>query len=243
MIEINLLPKEMRRPTGLGIPKSVLIGAAGAAAVLVLLVAVTAFQAYRVHNINGKIADVRRQADRMKDDIVLVDRLVDVKSKILSRLAAIEKLDRDRERWVRVLDELADRVPDFLWLTAFGPPGSTGKTGKAGISSPTAAAASDSTTDLASMMQIEGFSFTLNGLANFLLELDCSDYFADMQLDFAKLIEVDEHRAYNFSLRCRLQEPVGLDEARDVENVGQNKADENVTSPDETSALDDEQEY
>jgi len=28
-----------------------------------------------------------------------------------------------------------------------------------------------------------------------------------------------------------------------VENVGQNKADENVTSPDETSALDDEQEY
>jgi Tfp pilus assembly protein PilN len=241
MIKINLLPKEMRRPSGLGIPKSAVIGAAATVVILMVLAAVTAVQAYRVHAIDGKIAEVRRQAERMREDIVLVDRLVDVKTKVLSRLAAIETLDRGRERWVMILDELAGRVPDFLWLTAFRPATPTGA--KSGINSPSAAVPTDTTAPAELLMSIEGYSFTLNGLANFLLELNSSDYFAQPQLNFAKLIEVEDQRAYNFSLSCRLEEPIAVDEVRDVENSEQDELDESSAVPGVASLLNDEQDH
>lgn len=241
MIEINLLPKEMRRPSGLGIPKSVVIGAAATVAVVIVLATVTAFQAYRVHAIDGKIAEVRRQAERMRDDIMLVDRLVDVKTKILSRLAAIETLDRGRERWVMILDELAGRIPEFLWLTQFRPMEMVQGGHKGGIASPSAAVPTDTTSSTGSMMAIEGYSFTLNGLANFMLELNSSDYFDQLQLDYAKLTELDEQRAYNFSLRCHLEDPIAVDEARDVENIGQDELDESIASPGVASLLNGEQ--
>jgi Tfp pilus assembly protein PilN len=233
----------MRRPSGLGIPKSAVIGAAATMVIVMALAAVTAVQAYRVHAIDGKIAEVRRQAERMREDIVLVDRLVDVKTKILSRLAAIETLDRGRERWVMILDELAGRVPDFLWLTAFRPATPVGAGAKGGISSPSAAAPADTTAPAELLMSIEGYSFTLNGLANFLLELNSSDYFAQPQLSFAKLIEVDDQRAYNFSLNCRLEEPIAVDEAHDVENSEQDELDESSAVPGVASLLNDEQDH
>ncbi len=241
MIEINLLPKEMRRPSGLGLPKSALIGAGVAVSVLVLLAIITGYQMYRLNGIDDQITEVRRQADRMREDIILVDRLVDVKTKILARLAAIEKLDRDRESWAMILDELSNRVPDFLWLTAFRPAAPKGAAHPGRISSSTAAQPTDSTAGSKPHLAIEGYSFTLNGLANFLMELNSSDYFDELQLDFAKLIKLDEQKAYSFSLRCRLEDPIALREARDVENAEQDGLDESNANPEEAFLFDDDQ--
>ena len=221
MIEINLLPKEMRKARGLHVPKSVLIAAAGGAAVVVLLVLITAYQGYRLHRIDGQIADVRRQADKMKDDIVLVDRLVDVKTKVLARLAAIEQLDRDREQWVRILEDLAQRIPEFLWLTTFKPTPvvNTAVARPGAPKTPGTTAVADTTAPKAHRLTIEGFAFTLNGLANFLVELNASDYFGDIGLEYAKIVQVDKQKIYNFSLRCRLEEPPPAEEAKDVEGA------------------------
>lgn len=216
MIEINLLPKEMRRARGIRIPKSVLIGAGAAAAVVLVLAALTVYQVYRLNQIDEQIADVKRQADRMRDDIVLVDQLVDVKTKILARLAAIEKLDRGRERWVSILDELSSRVPEFLWLSSFRP---TGPKPKPGAAAPAAVANADSTAAREERLAIEGYSFTLNGLANFLIELNESEYFGDIGLNFAKVIEMENQDVYNFSLHCRLEEREASGEVDNVENV------------------------
>jgi Tfp pilus assembly protein PilN len=216
MIRINLLPKEMRKAHGIRIPKSVLIGAGAAAAVVLVLAGLTAYQAYRLNQIDGQIADVQRQADRMRDDIILVDRLVDVKTKILARLAAIEKLDRGRERWVSILDELSNRVPEFLWLSSFRP---TGPKPQSGGTAPTAAANQDSTGTKEERLAIEGYSFTLNGLANFLLELKASDYFDQIGLNFAKIVALDNHAVYNFSLNCRLLPDEAVGQANNVEKV------------------------
>lgn len=241
MIEINLLPKEMRRPSGLGLPKSVLIGAGVMVAVIALLAVITGYQMYRLNGIDRQITDVRRQADQMREDIMLVDRLVDVKTKVLARLAAIEKLDRDRERWVMVLDELSGRVPEFLWLTAFRPAAPEAAKHPTGLNSSGAAAPVDSAASAKTLLAIEGYSFTLNGLANFLMELNSSDYFDELKLNYAKLIKLDEQRAYNFSLRCRLEDPIALYEARDVENTEQDELNQSNAIPEETGLLGDDQ--
>ena len=239
MIEINLLPKEMRKAHGLGIPKSVLVGAGAAAAVIVLLALVTVYQMYRVHGIDSRIAEVRRQADRMREDIIIVDRLVDVKTKILARLAAIDKLDRGRERWVKILDELSHRVPDFLWLTTFKPAVAASGVNPRGIRTPGAGTPADSAATDRKDLAIAGYSFTLNGLANFLIELNASEYFGGIQLDFAKVVEVGRQHLYNFSLRCRLEDPVGLEEMRDVENAASSRLTDHSTAPGVAAHLED----
>jgi Tfp pilus assembly protein PilN len=216
MIEINLLPKEMRKARGIRIPKSVLVGAGAAAAVVLVLAALTVYQVYRLNTIDGQIAEVRRQADRMRDDIILVDRLVDVKTKILARLAAIEKLDRGRERWVMIVDELSNRVPEFLWLSSFRP---TGPKPQAGAKAPGAAANADTAAVKEERLAIEGYSFTLNGLANFLIELNSSEYFTDLGLNFAKVVELENQDVYSFSLYCRLEQPEAAGQVDNVENV------------------------
>jgi len=223
MIEINLLPKEMRKARGMGIPKSVFVGAAVVVGVMMLLAIITGFQVYRLRNIDDQIAEVRRQADRMRDDIILVDRLVDVKTKVLARLSAINKLDLDRERWVSILEELSNRVPDFLWLTAFKPAEAAGKTKRGGIRTPSAKIPVDSATTGSPQLAIEGYSFTLNGLANFLIELNASEYFDEIKLDYAKMTKVDDQRVFNFSLHCSLQDPMGAEQMQDVENAGSDK--------------------
>ena len=216
MIEINLLPKEMRKARGLRVSKSVLMGAGAVAGILLLLAVLTAYQGYRLHDLDDRIADVRRQADKMRDDIMLVDRLVDVKSKILARLAAIDELDQNREQWVRVLNELSTRVPDFLWLTSFRPTQAPA-TSPQGIPTPGAAAA-DSLPPPPQRWGIEGYAFTLNGLANFMIELHSSDFFSDIGLDFAKIEELEKQNVYTFSLNCRVEEQVAAGQVKDVEN-------------------------
>jgi len=239
MIEINLLPKEMRKARGLRVPKSVAIGAAAGAGLVLLLVAVTAYQGYRLHQIDGQITEVRRQADRMKDDIMLVDRLVDVKTKVLARLAAIEQLDRDREQWVRILENLSQCMPEFLWLTSFKPAPVAKPTVAAnappsprapGAPSP-AQAQVDTTAVKERRLTVEGFSFTLNGLANLLINLDESDYFSEIALEYAKIVQVDKQKVYNFSLRCRLDEPPPAEEATDVEHQQQGAVEPDSVSP------------
>ncbi len=205
MIQINLLPREMRRARGLALPKSALIGAGAGAAVILLLAGITLFQVYRLSEMDTRITEVQRQADKMRDDIIMVDRLVDVKSKVLARLAAIDKLDRGRERWVNIINEFSNRVPEFLWMTAFKPVVSPGKNVKGGVRMPNAVAAADSTGSAEERLNIEGYSFTLHGLANFLVELNSSEYFDELELNYAKVVEMDQQRVYNFSLNCLLE--------------------------------------
>ncbi len=219
MIEINLLPKEMRKATGLQVPKWALVGLAACAVLVIFLGAVTGWQILRLRSIDAHIAKAQQQADQMREDIQLVDRLVEVKSRILARLSAIDDLDRGREAWVKILDEIASRVPDFLWLREFRPTAPPGSKEEAGLAMPSEAAAADTveTGPKEKHLEIKGYSYTLNSLANFMIQLNKSDYFDQPILEYAKIVGIEESRVYEFSMNCRLEDPVAVEEMQDIE--------------------------
>jgi hypothetical protein len=47
---------------------------------------------------------------------------------------------------------------------------------------------------------MEGYSYSLNGLASFLIELIGSPYFKNMELQYVKRAEVEEHKSFTFQL-------------------------------------------
>lgn len=207
MIEINLLPKELRKKRGVFSLKKTSAYFLGAGGVLiVLLIFITILQGIKVQGLNRKIADAQKRREELKESIRLVDALGEIKNKILQRLSAIESLDKDRSSWVDIMEDLSSKVPDYLWLSSFkeAPP----------AVSPTAnvPAAQTGTADTAAVAQaqitpvshkrvtIEGYSFSLNSLATFMINLMRSDYFDNVELNYIKLAELEKQKAYSFQL-------------------------------------------
>lgn len=211
MIEINLLPKQyFKGSRGLQLGKTGLYVAAGAAAVILMLVGITAFQIYQLGKLEADIAKAQQRAAVLQKDIQLVDALSDVKKKVANRMTAVERLDRNRSAYVRVLEDIARNVPEFVWLGAYKekPIQTAAKTaakGKKPAADTTAAPVGSSTLPPVRPVEIEGFAFTLNALAAFMINMMRSDYFDDVQLlSTSEKKFQDTERAYNFVLSANV---------------------------------------
>ena len=120
MIEINLLPKDYRKGSGaFSLGKTGLYAMAIAAGVVVILVAITFYQMHQLSTLKANIERANQRAAMLRSDIKVVDALMDVKSKIHRRIEAVEKLDRYRSTWVRILEDVAKNVPEFVWISKF----------------------------------------------------------------------------------------------------------------------------
>ncbi|HEU4437399.1 MAG: PilN domain-containing protein [Candidatus Zixiibacteriota bacterium] len=201
MIEINLLPKELQKRTGgLALPKPALYMLAGLAGLAAVLAGLTVMQKMRIANIQKKIAEAKVREAKMQKDIQLVDALTELKGKILERMAAIEGLDRNRSAYVRFLEDLSGRVPEYLWLSNFreGAGGAAAQPAQPAGNPVQAAAASGAKT------VIEGFSYSLNSLATFMIQMKKSPFIKNVELSFAKEQKLENSRLYNFQLTCDL---------------------------------------
>ncbi|HUV31568.1 MAG TPA: PilN domain-containing protein [Acidobacteriota bacterium] len=211
MIEINLLPKEyLKRTRAFSLSKAGKYVAAGAAGVVVILAGITFYQIHELNKLEDNIERANRRADMLRQDIQMVDALIDVKEKITSRMAAVEKLDRHRSAWVRILEDLARNVPEFVWLNACRE-----KPAPSIAADSTAAMTTDETASMRTA-EVEGYSFTLNALAAFMIKMMRSEYFDDVELVSADEVSFDEagqaastsqriqkgQKAYGFVLTC-----------------------------------------
>jgi Tfp pilus assembly protein PilN len=198
MIEINLLPKELRRKgRRFTLDKNLIYVGAVAGILVILFVVVSIFQSFKLKALDKKIAEAKKRTEELRKNIELVDALGDLKNKLLLRMSAIETLDRDRATWVYVLKDLSQRVPEYLWLSALreqkavsGSQAVEADTSeqKASLLSPT------------SKVNIEGYTYSINSLALFLIQLMRSDYFKNMELQIIKKSEMAKQKTFSFGL-------------------------------------------
>ena len=211
MIEINLLPKEYRKKqVSFSLGKSGYYVMGAAAAVVLMLFAVTFYQMGQLRSLDSNIAKARQRAAMLEKDIKLVDALTDVKDKITQRMRAVERLDSHRSAWVRILEDVTKNVPDFIWLGRFEekvpkplPADKTALANKNAASTQTTAAGA-SAEPTVRQVELEGYAFTLNALAAFMIKMMRSDYFEEVELVSTNEIKLEEQKAYNFVLTCNL---------------------------------------
>jgi Tfp pilus assembly protein PilN len=199
MIEINLLPKELKRKgKGFAFGKSLVYLGATALILVVLFVAVSILQSFKLKTLDKNIAAAKKRTEELKKNIELVDALIDLKGKLLQRMSAIETLDKNRTTWVYILEDLSQRVPENLWLSVL-------REEEASTVSPkgTGADTTAPKVSLASLprkMNMEGYAYSINSLALFLIELMKSDYFKNMELQFIKKSETEKQKIFSFGL-------------------------------------------
>ena len=120
MIRINLLPYESRHQKSIGftldkvkvIPLSVL------SVVLVACFSALTIQNARLRGIEQEVASARAETEQYKKTIALINEMVAKEQELNRRLNLVQSLDKNRFATVAVMDEMAQRVPRYLWLTS-----------------------------------------------------------------------------------------------------------------------------
>jgi Tfp pilus assembly protein PilN len=206
MIEINLLPKELRK-TGKGfvLSKNNLYLLVGGTVVIILMILVTTFQTLKLKSLDRKIMEAQRKKEQLRENIQMVDAINELKNNIIRRMSGIQNLDKNRSTWIEVFQDLSDRVPEYVWLSSFK---ETPK--QQPKATPTPAAGSEASQDTVkkvtqkqafiSDMTIDGYSLSINNLAIFMINLMRSDYFKNIELNFVKAEAVEDQKVFVFQL-------------------------------------------
>jgi Tfp pilus assembly protein PilN len=194
MIEINLLPKELQHKRfRLSVNRNIIIIMVGGLALLgVLAIYSFIFQASRLSSLQKDIIQAQSETERYAAEIQKIEDISLRKKQILARMSAIQILDKNRNYWVNVLEDLIRRVPDYVWLTSVEQnPAATAPAGTPGAAPQTLAKST-----------MSGYAFSLNSFATFLVRLKKSEIFKDIELTSIALEETDKAKAYSFKITC-----------------------------------------
>lgn len=210
MIEINLLPKEYQKKRfNLSFGKTGSYAVFGIIGIMVMLAGVTFYQMQQLTSLDARIKIANKRAAMLQKDIKVVDALIDVKNKVKQRMAAVERLDSHRSTWVRILNDFAKIVPDFVWLGRIEEVKDKKDDKTKGVGAPQNKAKAESAVAKGGLptvrpVKIEGYAFTLNALASFMIKMMRSDYFDEVELTSTSEVTFENHKAHNFVINANL---------------------------------------
>ena len=180
MIRINLLPvREARRKADLH--QQFMLIVAAAVGSLVLVAGVHQFVRSSVTNANKRVETLKTQLAQFKPQQDQVEAFKAKKADIEQKLNVIDRLEKSRSGPVHILDELASRTPERVWLTTLKATG-----GK---------------------IELEGMSLDNELVALFLTALNDSPYFANVELKATELKTVDQLKLNTFRIVAQLESP------------------------------------
>ncbi len=178
MIRINLMPQDARkkrRGAGFKIDRTKVLPVGAIGLMLLGCTTTMMLQGARLTSLERDVAEARAECEQYKKTIALIDEMVLKEQELNRRLAVVEQLDRNRYKTVRVMDEVARRVPRYMWLTSMK-------------------------NLAADRVAFDGFAFSNLVVSDLMSELDRSNLFADTELSIVKRQEVDGQNAVNFTV-------------------------------------------
>jgi type IV pilus assembly protein PilN len=180
MIRINLLPvREARRKAD--IRSQMMLIATSAAVSVVLAFGVHALVRAGISSTNKRIVALNQQLAQFKPQQEQVDAFKAKKADIQQKLTVIERLERSRSGPVHILDELASRTPERVWLTLL-----KAEHGQ---------------------IELKGMSLDNELVALLLTSLNDSKYFTNVELKETELQLVDSLKLNTFRIVARLESP------------------------------------
>lgn len=207
MIDINLLPKSFQKSKfDFSLGKTGVYAIAAAAVIVIMLISITFYQKYQISQLDENIQRAKQRAAMLQKDIQLVDALSEVKQKVQRRMQAVEQLDSHRSAWVRILENFAKNIPEFVWMGKFEEQPiiveAPKNKGNAKDTNEAPKKQKDPSTPTVRQADVEGYAFTLNALASFMINMMRSDYFENVELKSSQEIELEDKKTYQFVISC-----------------------------------------
>jgi type IV pilus assembly protein PilN len=180
MIRINLLPVTEQAQVRVKMPEMTSMAPLVAfGAVIGVLAVISTLQSVKISNLRRDIATLEAEARQLAPLIRRIDQLTLQREQAVRRLSVIEQLDQDRLVRVRLVDELARRIPDYIWFTGFS--------------------------EQKGAISITGVAFSNLTVADLIRSLERSVLFEQVDLVISQRGEIDKRDVVNFTLSARRQ--------------------------------------
>lgn len=170
MIQINLIPKELRKKKKVPFFDMYFLYVF---AILVLIgIALwlqTTAQQREIAKLDDELARVEAEIQKYNQQIKKVEEARALRDKILARMAAIQDLDIQRPLAVKMLEDFSMLIPEFVWIESF--------------------------MEIERVLTLTGKSYNLKGIANLIVGLIGSEYFDQIKLNYIR----DESKSDNVS--------------------------------------------
>jgi Tfp pilus assembly protein PilN len=196
-IEINLLPAEYRiHRRNLHVPREVVYP--------LLLMILTGFGLFffsikmrnDINQYNNEIAQIEQKILQNKPIQNEIRRLGQDKRAIQEKIIALERINVNREKWVRLMEVLSQKLPDFTWLVSVREEDKTPPS-----------------------LHIEGRTYSFPEVANYMSRLKESIYVSGVDLSNIEQIDPQE-KIFRFIITCRINQDAGLNDRR-ITGAGQ----------------------
>lgn len=194
MIRINLAPllRKGRTPKarppkaprpGIKIPpiQTAIVYVLGIVIVALIVIVLLVSQSIKMRNLNANIEQLNAKLEELKVYKAAVDSLEKRERELAALIAPIRYLNQNRFFIAHILDEVADRVPDFTWLTMLN---------------------ADST-----RMDIKGIAASNLLVADFMNRLEESPYIHNVDLSILEKKVIEKQEMMEFTLTAN----VGID--------------------------------
>jgi Tfp pilus assembly protein PilN len=182
MIRINLLPRDIKAARAtVGVDKAKVVPLVCLALILVSCVSSVIVQGARLKTLEQDVAAARAESEQYKKTIALINQMVAKEKELNRRLSLVTALDKDRFRTVRVMDEVARRIPRYMWLTSLK------------NVSPERVA-------------IDGYAFSNLVVSDLMSSLDNSEMFSNVELTVVKRKIVDGQNTVNFTVTSAVKD-------------------------------------
>jgi Tfp pilus assembly protein PilN len=177
MIRINLLPDRRagRKKGGGALARIRVIPLVSLGVVLVCCLAAFMVQGARLTSIEQEVATARAETQKYQQTIALITEMVQKEKELNRRLDLVKTLDKNRFRTVRVMDEVAQRIPRYMWLTSL----------------------KNVSPD---RMAIDGYAFSNLVVSDLMSSLDRSEIFEDVELTVVKRQIIEGQNTVTFTV-------------------------------------------
>jgi Tfp pilus assembly protein PilN len=189
-VEINLLPAEYRvHKKGIRVSRDVFYPVLGLLIVFALVAGYT-------FGLNAQIAqrknDIANVESMIKANTYIKEQISKLKADravIQEKIVALERINVNREKWVRLMEIMCQRLPDFTWLAAI-----------------------DENTQTLPVLTLDGRTLSFPEVANFMSRLSESNYIRGV--DLSGIEEVGGPvKMFSFRLTCTVNPDAQLEQA------------------------------
>jgi Tfp pilus assembly protein PilN len=196
-IEINLLPAEYRvRKRSMNLPRSIVYP------VMIFLVFACGAGLYTVY--------LRDKQARLEEEIAVIEKDIQANAHIQAeinklredrkvteeKIKALQRINVNREKWVRLLEVLSGKLPAYTWLMSV-------KEESGG-----------------EQLVIEARTYSFPEVAHYMTRLEENEYISAVILSGIEQIQGQGRMLYRFSITCTLNKDAGLTTGAAADSTG-----------------------
>ncbi len=180
MIKINLLPVRAAKKRE-NLQAQFAVGGVVVILVVLVMFGVQCRQKNKLQSLDVQTNQTQQEISRLEQKIGEMDKFKDMKQVLQSKIDIISLLVKGKTGPVHMLDELSRNLSERLWLESLDEKGN--------------------------LIMIKGVADRNDTIAEFMTNLERSDYFQNVDLILTERKEIQELKLTSFSVSCRRELP------------------------------------